>query len=232
MIKNISISAINAFYYLIFSIVFLVFTYEPTFNFYFFSSFLLIASLYTVIQWFVCLHQHVLIRAYFLKKDIFYRLTPLLLLLLAFPFKDNDYISYTTPYLAFIIFVIPVFFKTFELYFTFPMKILKFIMNQLAVNTIFSFDNNIRFNWTDINEVVKSTTNLSYYIVDNCYFNNEYITIYSSGKEVEFNYGAKHFLLDGIIVSADVIHKMQDEYQLNLFDMNDEQLELIKMIAI
>ena len=136
MIKNILTSAINAFYYLIFSIVFLVFTYDPTFNFYSFSSFLLIVSLYTIIQWFVCLHQHVLIRAYFIKKDIFYRLTPLLLLLLAIPFKDNDSISYTTPYLAFIIFAIPVVLKIFEIYFTFPMKILKCIISQIALTPL------------------------------------------------------------------------------------------------
>lgn len=232
MIKNIAISAINAFYYLIFSIVFLLFTYEPSFNFYFFSSCLVIASLYTVIQWFVCLQQHVLIRAYFLKKDIFYRLVPLLLLLLAYPFKSNYYVLYITPYLSFFIFVIPVILKSIELSFTYPMKVLKNIMNQLAVNTIFSFENSVRFNWNNINNIVKNITKISYYIVDNCYFNNECITIYSCGKQIEFNHVKKHFVVDGIIVSSDVIYRMQEECQLNLFDMDDDQLELIKMLAI
>lgn len=236
MIKNVTISILNAFYYLIFSVAFLIFTYEPSnYSFYFFAILLIISTLYPIIQWSVSLYQYVLIRAYFTKKDIVYKFFPILLLLFAWVFNTTDSIQLfvqCSTYLAFILFVVPFFIKSFEITFTYPMKMLKNIMSQVNGSVMFSSPNIIKFNWNAVNDITKKITNSSYYIVDNCNFDLGSISIFSGGKKIQFNYENSQFVVDGISISSSIVMDMQNEYHLKLFDMNDEQLELIKMIAI
>lgn len=229
----VTISSLNAFYYFIFSIAFLIFTYEPSnYSFYFLAILLIISTLYPIIQWSVSLYQHVLIRAFFTKKDIVYKLSPILLLLFAWAFNTKDsmqlFVQCST-YLSFILFVVPLFLKSFEITFTYPMKMLK---NQVNSSVMFSSPNIIKFNWNVVNDMIKKITNSSYYIVDNCNFDLGSINIFSGGKKIQFNYENSQFVVDGISISSSVVMDMQNEYHLKFFDMNDDQLELIKMISI
>lgn len=236
MIKNIAISFLNAFYHVLFIIIFLFYAYEPNTSFYVFAAIAGAIALYPVVQWVFGIYQHVLVRSYFIKKDLLYRVLPLLSLLLMYPFKDSDYLSFFCPYILFfsiLLFFIPVFLRFMDLTFIVPITVLKHLMSiKNSVLTPLSVPYIMGLNWKDLNEFIKKFTNLSYYVIDDCKIDKEFFNIYSGGRTFQFNHEKSYFMVDGLVVIPNLILTMQDEYKTKLFEMNDEQLDLIKMISI
>lgn len=236
MTKNIITSILNAFYHVLFIIIFLFYTYEPTTSFYVFAAIVIVAALYPIVQWMSGIYQHVVIRSYFVKKDLLYRVFPLLALLVTYPFKDNDYLSFFVPYILFfsmLLFFIPVFLRFMELTFIMPITVLKHLMSiNNTVPTPLSVPYIMGLNWKSLNEFIKQFTNLSHYVIDDCKIDKEFFNIYSGGRTFQFNHEKSYFMVDGLVVIPKLILTMQDEYKTKLFEMNDEQLDLIKMIAI
>jgi hypothetical protein len=87
-------------------------------------------------------------------------------------------------------------------------------------------------NWKSLNTFIQQFTNVSYYVIDDCKLDIDILNIYSCGRQIFLNHEKNYFILDGIVINYATAIAMQEEYKCKLFEMTDDELELMKMLAI
>lgn len=232
MKKNIIISIFNSFYYFLFVMVFLFFNYEDVSSFYVGAILFILGAVYPIVKWIVGVYQHVFIRSYFSKYDFFYKVLPFILLVTGYYFKNNETFSFIIPYIllfSFILFIIPIFVHHMNLMFVIPIKFLK---NHFSMNNPVTIPSVMGLNWKSLNTFIQQFTNVSYYVIDDCKLDIDILNIYSCGRQIFLNHEKNYFILDGIVINYATAIAMQEEYKCKLFEMTDDELELMKMLAI
>jgi hypothetical protein len=232
MKKNIIISIFNSFYYVLFVIVFLFFNYEDSSGFYVGAALFMLGATYPIIKWIIGVYQHVFIRSYFSKYDFFYKFLPFILLAICYYLKNNEAFSFIIPYIllfSFILFIIPIFVNHMNLMFVIPLKFLK---NHFSMNNSVTIPFIMGLNWKSLNTFIQQFTNVSYYVIDDCKLDRDILNIYSCGRQILLNHEKNYFILDGIVINYATAISVQEEYKCKLFEMTDEELELMKMLAI
>lgn len=227
MLKYFTISFVNAVYYPFFMVLFALYHYEPNLEFYVSAGVMILLFSYPLLKWITNLNEHVLFRAYFVKSDILFKLIPSLILLLCPLFKDD-----INPLLYPYILVVPYFLVLIHLMFKFVY--LAILAPTLIINNAatFSFTGIMGVNSIKLNKFIQQFTDAFYFIIDDGYTHENTMTVYSLNTSVIFNYHYDFFAIDGIIVNSHTILTMQDEYKKLLFQMSDDELETIKMLAV
>lgn len=223
MKTKILISIFNSFFYLLYSIPIFIYLYEPSFQFFLIFTLHFVVTLFSIIKWIIGFNQNIFINSYFTNYDILGKIIPLLLLLAVFIFPDNK------DKIIGLSFVIVWFFICITLgvglFFSSTILIIKAAKGQ-DLFQLYGVE------WEHVFKMLNSCTSGNYFIFDTPYVKEYRFEIFSNHKNITLNCNDLFFIIDNIYIYYSLINSMQIEYNKKLFDMDDKEIDILKMISI
>jgi len=243
MKRYIALSTFNAFFNLIFWGVILIQCFDGSYIS--LLNILLVVTLcsYPILRWYFAFSNKVIIDAHLSLFDGLIKC--LLLLSVSFIFIVVHYknqgqmiVDESTLKKVGSVLLLCVFVKFFYFLFMFNKKLN--LANKLDVihknkKQDFSTYGGFLFNFDALRDYIKNYTNNEYYIIREKLPKDESnieFKIYSNNKIILFNYIKESFVIDGCLIDEKDINHFQSEYSKKLFEMNDQELETIKMWSI
>lgn len=243
MIKNLFISIFNSFFYLLFVILALILAYNPTYEskpnynseFYQFlvaMIFFTLPPIYTFIKY---IRKRIIVKASFPFSYFYLRIIPLFLIVGLISIDNffpelfgnlddytNNFVHAVGIFILFVWFILKYFIHIMKI----PMMLVLYIAHPKNPLDFFS-----PFQFELLNELIEHVIVEDYYIIDNCK-DSDFVSIYSNNKIIKYNHIKDLFLIDNINASYETIFAIQDEFNKNLFEMNEDELSIIKMMSI
>lgn len=242
MIKYLMISTVNTFFYLLFfSFVFMCFDSDFSFLNYSSSLFIMCGFLIVLgIPWINGLYKNVIKNAYFKKKDILLKIIPMIVVVTYFIFKQTNYDNIIVSNLFKYLLYLAVLLQFIVFY-----DLLKNKTDIIERSTYLMETNNkhlttdehnlLGFDYLILNNMIKNYTNKKFYIIEDknsIDYKDITFMIISGTSSFRFSYPHLMFMFDDKLISQESILSLQKEYKKFLFDMNDEELDILLMVQI
>ncbi len=240
MFKYLAVSTVNAFFYVIFYF-FVFLCLDINLKVFIILSVIIGGlSLIPVILWMNGLYLNIIKNAYFLKRDIVFKLIPLIIVFFYYILRsinyDNDFILNLFEYLFFFsilsqVVILYDFFKNTMSIIERANQLVK--ANNKHVNT--DENNLLGFDYFLLMNLIIRYTNKKFYIVENTnnidYKNISYMVL-SGNRFLTVSYSKLMFIIDDKLITHESIYSLQQEFKKFLFDMDDNELDVLKMMQI
>lgn len=240
MIKYLAISVFNSFYYLLLSYLVLLNYKANGQEYYTVAAIVYGAALIPVIVWMNGIHKRIIVKAYFSKIDLIFKISILSIPLLFISFEYFDYNNSIFFNMLKVLFFVLLCAKLVSLYPTSRIKAdiicqsTQFIQSN---NTHLYLDNNNLFgiDYIFLNNMIDRYTDHIFYIVEYKknidYRNVSYLVV--SGKTIHvLSYSNLKFILNDKIIDTNNIDSLQQEYKKSFFNMTKNELEVLEMMQI
>lgn len=190
--------------------------------------FLLFINALSLIYYSIHFKNKIIINNNFNKIDYFFRVIPLMLFCLSmlyFYLYRKDIVSIARTFASFLI-LLPCMALLFNLMFQYSFGFIASIIYKSNIEYNMLLDVNLFL----IKKEIKNSINGNYILVDNDNSGRS-IDLVQGNKSLTYIFESKDFILDGIKIKLSELVSYQQLVGKNLFDMSDEETDVLKMIS-